>query len=287
MYTLPLSKSTEILYYNKTFFETYGLNVPTTWDEVEEVCRQIKEINPYSIPLGYDSEANWFITMCEQYGSPYTSLDDHYLFNNDTNRAFVERFREWYQNGWVTTSQIHGSYMSNLLVAQQCYMVIGSSAGASYYNNGYFEVGMAAVPQVNPAAPKVISQGPSLCVFKQADYQEVVASWLFVKFLTTDVEFQAEFSMVTGYMPVIESVLEHPVYEAFLNSDDIRARSIKMSLLERAAFFASPAFYGSAYARQQVGNLMINCFTMYSENVADDISYMFEWAIEECRWYEY
>ena len=73
MYTMPLSKSTEVLYYNKTFFDANGLTVPTTWTELEEVCKKIKEIDPNSIPLGYDSESNWFITMCEQYKSPYTS----------------------------------------------------------------------------------------------------------------------------------------------------------------------------------------------------------------------
>ena len=31
MYTLPFSKSTEVLYYNKTFFEANNLSVPTTW----------------------------------------------------------------------------------------------------------------------------------------------------------------------------------------------------------------------------------------------------------------
>ena len=63
MYTLPMSKNTEVLYYNKTFFEEHGLKVPTTWDEMEEVCAQIKAIDPNCIPLGYDSEANWFINM--------------------------------------------------------------------------------------------------------------------------------------------------------------------------------------------------------------------------------
>ena len=51
MYTMPLSKSTEVLYYNKTFFDANGLTVPTTWDEVEAVCAQIKAIDPNSIPL--------------------------------------------------------------------------------------------------------------------------------------------------------------------------------------------------------------------------------------------
>ena len=101
MYTLPMSKSTEALYYNKTFFEKNGLKVPTTWEEMGKVCEQIKAIDPDCVPLGYDSEANWFITMCEQYGSDYTSLneDEHFLFDNETNRSFVKMFHDWYVNG--------------------------------------------------------------------------------------------------------------------------------------------------------------------------------------------
>ena len=76
MYTLPFSKSTEVLYYNKTFFDANNLSVPDHWfstgendtTSMEYVCARIKEIdtNPNTYPLGYDSEANWFITMCEQ-----------------------------------------------------------------------------------------------------------------------------------------------------------------------------------------------------------------------------
>ncbi|MBQ8269553.1 MAG: extracellular solute-binding protein, partial [Clostridia bacterium] len=115
MYSLPLSKSTEVLYYNKTYFEKNNLKVPTTWDEMEAVCRQIKEMEgDKCIPLGYDSESNWFITMCEQYNSPYTSATgENFLFDNETNRAFVERFRTWYQEKLVTTKALNSnSYTS-------------------------------------------------------------------------------------------------------------------------------------------------------------------------------
>ena len=188
MYTLPLSKSTEVLYYNKTFFDKHGLKVPTTWDEMEQVCEQIKAIDPDSIPLGYDSEANWFITMCEQQGSDYTSATgDHFLFDNEQNRAFVARFRDWYQKGYVTTKELSGAYTSDLFKMDpnekgNSYMCIGSSAGASYQRPAktgdkyLFDVDITTVPQVDPNKPKVISQGPSLCIFNKADPQEVIAS---------------------------------------------------------------------------------------------------------------
>ena len=299
MYTLPMSKSTEALYYNKTFFEKNGLSLPTTWEEMGKLCEQIKAIDPDCVPLGYDSEANWFITMCEQYGSDYTSLneDEHFLFDNETNRGFVKTFREWYQKGYVTTEEIYGSYTSGLFTAtegQKCYMVIGSTGGASYQQppqvdgNPLFETAMATPPQVDPAAPKVISQGPSVCIFKDTNPQEVVASWLFVKFLTTNVEFQASFSMASGYAPVIKSVQSNPVYQQWLDAangyTNLTAMSVKLALAQSDAYFVSPAFNGSSEARDQVGTLMQDALVSTDADIDATIKKLFEKAVAECEY---
>ena len=298
MYTLPMSKSTEVLYYNKTFFEANNLKVPTTWEEMENLCKQILTIDPDCIPLGYDSEANWFINMTEQYGNPYTSASgEHFLFDNAANKQFVKMFRDWYQKGYVTTQEIYGAYTSGLFVAQtgtNSYMSIGSSAGATHQRptktaDGYpFEVGIAPIPQVDAANPKVISQGPSLCIFKDANPQEVVASWLFVKFLTTTVEFQAEFSMASGYVPVLKSVAEIPAYAEFLNKADggdyVSALSAKICLQQEKAYYTSPAFNGSSAARDQVGLLMQSAFTSNDKGNLDAlIDELFANAIKECK----
>ena len=297
MYTMPMSKSTEVMYYNKTFFDENGLTVPTTWDELEAVCAKIKEIDPNAIPLGYDSEANWFITMTEQYGSPYTSATgDHFLFNNDTNKEFVKRFREWYKKGYLTTQEIYGAYTSGLFTSTdtvKSYISIGSSAGATYQrpkavDGAYpFDVGIATIPQIDPANPKVISQGPSLCIFQKANPQEVVASWLFVKYLTTTVEFQAEFAMASGYVPVLKSVGEHPVYADFIAKADggnnIAALSAKVCVEQADAYYTSPAFNGSSTARDQVGLLLQKCLVDPSEDVDSLVNKAFKDAVIACE----
>ncbi len=298
MYTLPLSKSTEVLYYNKTFFEANGLTVPTTWDELEALCAKIMEIDPNCFALGYDSEANWFITMCEQLQSPYTSATaPHFLFDNETNRAFIKRFREWYDNYYVTTQTVLGTYSSSLFVSTdviKSYMSIGSSAGATYQrptknaDGTYpFEVGIATIPQANPDNKKVISQGPSLCIFKKANPQEVAASWLFVKYLTTNVEFQAEFSMVSGYVPVLKSVAEHPVYAKFLASADggdyIAALAAKVCIEQQDAYYTSPAFNGSSTARDEVGALLVECLVTETTDIDALIEKAFTDAIKTCE----
>ena len=305
MYTLPMSKSTEVLYYNKTFFEANNLKVPTTWDELEAVCAQIKALDPDCTPLGYDSEANWFITMCEQSGSNYTSNgEDKFLFNNKTNREFVTRFRSWFDKGYFTTQEIYKAYTSGLFTTEGCYMCIGSSAGAAHQvpttTDGVapFDVGIAPIPQVNPSAPKAISQGPSLCIFDQDNKQEVVASWLFVKFLTTDAKFQASFSMASGYIPVIErEVLAEalPSYETWLTTgsvdpsipastkDKVISTTISVALGEKDSYFVSPAFNGSSKARDSVGTLMQYCFTTQASDIEAMILQAFKDAVKECE----
>lgn len=300
MYTLPWSKSTEVLYYNKTFFDANNIPVPTTWDEMEEVCKMIKEIDPESIPLGYDSEGNWFITMTEQLNSPYTSANEpHYLFDNEVNRDFVKRFRGWYQKGYLTTQTLYGAYTSGLFVAEngtRSYMSIGSSAGATHQrptkdsNGNYpFEVGIATIPQANPSSPKVISQGPSVCIFNKSNPQEVIASWLFVKYMTTSVDFQAEFSMTSGYVPVLKSVADHPVYKEFVSKanggDYISALAAKVCLAQQDAYYTSPAFNGSSTARSQVQELLAKCLSATFTGDEDaGIKKAFQDAIDECEY---
>ena len=300
MYTMPFSKSTEVLYYNKTFFEKNNLKVPTTWDELYEVCKKIKEIDPKSVPLGYDSESNWFITMCEQYGSPYTSATgDHYLFNNEQNVKFLEEFNKWYQEDLVTTQGLYGTYTSGLFVSteeRKSYISIGSSAGATHQRptavDGVFpfDVGIAPIPQVDPAKPKAISQGPSVCIFKKANEQEVYASWLLVKYLTTSVEFQADFSKASGYIPVIKSVENDEIFKKSMEEADggagIAALSIKVGMEMKDMYFVSPAFVGSSTARDQVGQVVQKALNMKGDNIAAQIESALQDAVDECEYQE-
>lgn len=98
LYGLPLNKSTEAFFYNKSFFEYFELEVPKTWDDVKTVSQKIMtEILPslteeeakeegawleeiYTqykankfMPMMYDSTGNFFTTICHQWGGKYTT----------------------------------------------------------------------------------------------------------------------------------------------------------------------------------------------------------------------
>ena len=236
----------------------------------------------------------------------FTSAENggQYLFNNDKNKAFVKTLRENYKKGYFTTQELYGSYTSNLFVEQddaRCYMCVGSSGGASYQmsNNDTtdgsyaFEVGVASIPQYSQENRKVISQGPSLCILKggKTTDQQILASWLFVKFLCTNVEFQAEFSMTSGYMPVLKSVTKNENYAAWLAKGNgyeyLVAKCVQVGIDGRDDYFVSPAFNGSSKAREQAGALLLKCL---SADAADDaalnklIDDAFNEALQECEY---
>lgn len=318
MYVLPLSKSTEVMYYNKTYFDENNLKVPTHWfangenDEtsMEYVCERIlaisKENNIKAVPFGYDSEDNWFITLAEQMGAEYTTNtgNNPFLFNNKKNRDMMAKLREWYEKGYFITKSLYGvngqntsSLLTNTTDATspRAYMSVGSTGGSSYNipkNEPVFETGVAPVPQLDPNNPKYILQGPDVCIFKKENPQEVLASWLFLKFLTTDIDFQAGYAQVSGYMPVLKSVYEKDeIFQEFLSNTEgnanLQARVVKMSVEQlRDNCFTSPAFNGSATARQQVGSLLVTCISTMDgvTDVTKFIEQSFKDAIDECNY---
>lgn len=271
MYSFPFTKSTEVLFYNKTAFEKNGWSVPTTWTGMWNLCEQIVNTQGYEdvIPLGYDSEDNMFITLLEQYNIDYTSVSTpHYLFNNDDAKGIMSNVQGYYNNGYFTTKGISGEYTSTQFKSQNLLMTIGSTGGASYnlptYTNGAyeFEYGIAPIPQQNTYNGSVIQQGPSLVMFDcggEEATQEQLDAWKFIKFIT-NTENSAEYAGTTGYMPVRTSsinLLKNQI-EDQETPVTIQQNAFLAATQQTGSFFTSAAFNGSSAARLQAGQIMTN-----------------------------
>lgn len=261
LYSLPVYVTTNVMYYNKTYFETNGLSVPTTWEEMEEVCALIKAKKENSCPLAVDGDADLFITRAEQLGEPYVSATGEKLFNTAKNRAMVEELREWYEKGYIITDGIWDAYTSDLLRSEDAYMSISSAAGASWYETNSFEVGVAMIPQENANNAKVPMFNTSVCLFKQEDLQETAAAWLLMKHLSTSVEYQAGMSMEYGCVPVIRSVEGAEGYQEFLKTETVKAKAIKQALIQTSAYFITPVFEGARNLKEDVQTLIIACLS--------------------------
>ena len=94
--------------------------------------------------------------------------------------------------------------------------------------------------------------------------------------------------MASGYVPVLKSVGDHPVYAEFINKadggDNIAALSAKVCLEQENAYYTSPAFNGSSEARDQVGSLMSKCLALTTGDIDAQIATAFEDAVAECEY---
>lgn len=260
------------MFYNKTKFDNNGWSVPQTWDEMWSLCREIRGQYPekddkgeYVIyPLGYDSDSNFFITMCQQYGLDYTTNDltthdSHFIFNNQGVKDMLAELKGYYDEGLFKTkgTSANSTYTSTKFTAQEIFMSIGSTGGTTYNATKNFDVGVAVPPSVDLNEPAVVSQGPSICFFNRATSAQTTAAWLFYRFISSATN-SAIYSISTGYQPVRYSSYETKYYKDFVAGDStdllVKVADLSSTMLE--SYFTSPVFVGSALARNEVGKML-------------------------------
>ena len=268
-YSMPFSKSTEVLFYNKDVFEVNGWTVPTTWDQMWALCKTIKDTDSDIIPLGYDSDTNFFITYCAQNNIPYTTGEgsEHFLFNNEQAKAFVTDLKdksciEGGKGYWTSQAQLgSGTYTSTKFTNQEILMSIGSTGGTTYNVSSNFETGVAALPQSDTNNGKVIMQGPSICFFSDASLSQRVGAWLFYKYIT-NTHNSAIWSSMTGYNPVRTSSFSDAAYgtsKYTLVNDVLDFAGVRSNYT--SWYYTSPAFKGSSAARSEITSLMSGVMT--------------------------
>ena len=283
MLTLPFVKSTELMYYNKTALDALGLEPATTWDELWAQAKLIKAKYPTATPLGYDSEANWFITMCQQNGWDYTTANgsNNFLFSNANTQAWLTELRGYYDKGYFTTQNDYGAYTSGLFTKGVndggLVYCISSSGAASHLNPGSaFTWGIAPIPGSVQADGSVdysaISMGPSLVMFSAGHNVENVdekqlMTWLFIKELL-EPSFQASFSIQSGYNPCRQSTFDVDSYIEHMARKDITGVAARVTSTMSDRFFTSPAFMDSSTAREQVGNALV--YTVQGQKTAEE-----------------
>ena len=305
-YAIPFMRSTEACYVNKTFVEAMGYTLPEilTWDFVWEVSEAAMakdsqgnfQVNGQKvmIPFIYKSTDNMMIQMLRQKGADYSTPEGDILLFNDTTRELLHTVAEHAATGAFSTFKI-SSYPGNFLNAGQCLFAVDSTAGATWMGSKAplmdisadrvvdFETAVLPIPQFDPQNPRMISQGPSICIFNKADPQEVLASWLFAQYLLTD-GVQTAYAETEGYVPVTRSAQDSQAYRDYLarcGEDDLEHYEVKIRasrlLLDHVGdTFVTPVFNGSASLRDAAGQLIENTAKSVRRKETVDDGYMDE-----------
>lgn len=301
-YALPFMRSTEAVYINVDYVKALGYELPEvlTWDFLLEVSNKALEKNEdgtykvnnqnVMIPFIYKSTDNMMIQSLYQLDAPYSDEDGNILIFNDDTKSILEMIKDSAANKAFSTFKI-SSYPGNYLNAGQSIFGVDSTAGSTWMGSDapqqdidekniiQFNTEVMMVPQLSDNA-KMISQGPSLCLFNKEDKQEVLASWLFMQFLLTyDVQFN--YSNTEGYVPVTTEVIDSDEFKQYLDDAgkdeehyDVKIKAKKILLDNLDNTFTTPVFNGSASLRTAAGQLIEEvCKSSLRKETIDDEYY--------------
>ncbi len=286
-YAVPFVRSTEACYVNKTYVEKLGYTLPEvlTWDFVWEASKKAMEkgddgnfaVNGQKvlIPFIYKSTDNMMIQTLKQMNAGYSDQYGNVLIFNDDTKNYLLGLAEHCKTGCFSTFKI-SSYPGNFFNAGQCIFAVDSTAGATWIGTKAnhmdipsdqvveFETAVFPVPQINVNDKKMISQGPSICIFNKSDPQQVLASWLFTQYLLTNA-VQIPYAETEGYVPVTQKAQQAPEYIDYLNNSGVdehhygvKIDATKLLLDNVDDTFITPVFNGSASLRNAAGDLIEN-----------------------------
>lgn len=262
--TLPYSRSSEALWINESVFELdspgaaghtasedpevnggeqyiapvavdskEAYEVPTTWSEMIELARQMKEDFPETfanqrdekgwftaVPICYDSGDNLFISLCQMMGIDYTS-DTRATFNNEDVKKMLVQLKKWNNEGLICTADQlmmdgkYHSYSTSMVNYGKVFMLISSTTSGMYlYADGY-KADVVSTPTAGKADFPIfdssdagehyaMAQGPSLVLFRDNNEDVQKATFEFYKFLT-NTDNSAGLAATTGYFPIRSS----------------------------------------------------------------------------------
>ncbi|MBP0969337.1 MAG: extracellular solute-binding protein, partial [Oscillospiraceae bacterium] len=226
------------------------------------------------IPFIYKSTDNMMIQTLRQLGADYSTADGEILLFNDTTKEFLYTIAEHAASGAFSTFKI-SSYPGNFLNAGQCIFAVDSTAGATWMGSKAplldipedqlvdFETVVYPVPQYDVNNMKMISQGPSLCIFNKSDPQEVLASWIFTQYMISN-DVQIAYAETEGYAPVTTKAQNDPSYIDYLSQRDedsktyysVKIDASKLLMSHTGDTFTTPVFNGSASLRDAAGSLI-------------------------------
>lgn len=246
-YGIPFNKSVEVLVYNKTMLDKYGVKVPTTMAQLKSAAKTIYEkSNHQVVGAGFDSLSNYYVLGMKNEGVDFTSKIN---LTSAKSKKVIDYYADGIKGGYFKTAGSQG-YLSGDFANQKVAMFIGTSAGESFVKkgvNGKFDYEVAPRP-----GKWNMQQGTDIYMFKNASKEQRAAAFMYMKFLTSK-KSQLYWAQQTGYIPVSQDVINSSEYK---NNKDSKVPAQVEAATKN--LYTVPVTKNSNAAYQQMNTIMQN-----------------------------
>lgn len=257
LYIIPIAKSTEVLYLNKTYWNEFvketqaNIKDLETWEGLVETAKLYYEHTDKAF-FGIDANANYMLLAAIQLGEEmysYGEGDIKLNFRREVAWKIWENYYIPYIKGYFEKL---GRFSSDDAKTGTVLAYTGSTAGAAYFPKEVtlsqtevypIEVMTLPYPYFEGGQPYVIQQGAGMCITKSDTAYEYAAA-LFLKWFT-DPKQNVEFSVSTGYFPVKEEALDEELLLSVLNKTEGTNKAIQASIKTTLKMFDTHTLYAN------------------------------------------
>ena len=233
---LPFSCSLLLAYYDKTLFDSLGLEPPRTLDELTGIAPLIGakdssgKVTRYAmagVPTTYELGAfigaqeglSYFVDNENGHAGTPTEV----LFGKEgTFRNFLEYWKKLADTGYLNSI---GSGTTTEFAAGRTAMILASSSSLTRILadvSGRFEVGTAFVPMTDEDATGGVNiGGDALFCFSGSDAVKTVLGYL------TSPDVQMMWAKETGYIAVNTGIYDDPDYIGFLKENPAYSKAVE------------------------------------------------------------
>lgn len=263
-FIVPIAKSTENLYVNKTdwdaFASVYGYTEADlrTWEGLFAVAQTYYEATGKGF-FGLDANANFFLQAGMQLGSELFDYQDGgnvtLVFPKDVAYRIWQYYYVPYLRGYYVKT---GRFSSDDARTGTVIAYTGSTAGAAYFpknvtvsHNHIYDIEPLILPYpvFEGGLPYAVQQGAGMSIVKSEPSREYAAS-VFLKWFVAK-EQNITFAVSTGYFPVMTEALNEVLLLDALSALGIKDSAIEASIrstsymFEHYTLYNNKPFYGS------------------------------------------
>ena len=221
VWAIPDLASARAMYYNKDILDAAGVEVPTTWDELREACKKIKEydssIYPWGIDMTTDEGQAAFAYYVWNNGGDFTDADGNWTLNSDANVEAIEYAIGLVNDGYTNSDPANETRynLQDLFGAGKLAMVIGPNSIPTYIADNYAKANTPEEEQINFAFTSIPTNGgnPSvsagvmdrfMCFDNDHSPEKLEAIKEFFDFFYEDSRY-SEWVLMEGFLPATKA----------------------------------------------------------------------------------
>jgi sn-glycerol 3-phosphate transport system substrate-binding protein len=211
---IPFNRSTPIAFANARVLETARVEMPRTWEELEEAARVLtRRTSNGEVRWGFETPISWWywVAMVGQGGGRLVEPDGTITLGGDAGVAAVRFWQRLVHEDRVMRPPPGRDYQAwqsqnESFLQERIAMMWSSTAYVRYLeDNARFPVVTAPLPRHVQAS--VPTGGTMFVLLRSAPDEEKLAAWEFVRWMC-DAEQTIAWSTRTGYLPVTRTAVQ-------------------------------------------------------------------------------